>query len=92
MVREVAQVSNRAVLTSVILSVNNIGPQTSFPVPQGILNYNGINTLAVSLWAAGSGGARLDSLSLKLTAQVESSMQAVVNQPFTPWAQRPGAF
>ncbi|KAJ6627468.1 glycoside hydrolase superfamily [Mycena sp. CBHHK59/15] len=72
--------------------VNHIGPQTSFPVPQGILNYNGANTLAVSLWAAGSGGARLDSLSLKVTAQVESSMAAVVNQPLTGWVKRPGAF
>ncbi|KAJ6567229.1 glycoside hydrolase family 35 protein [Mycena vulgaris] len=72
--------------------VNNIGPQTLFPVPQGILNYNGANTLAVSLWAAGSGGARLDSLSLQLTARVESSMAPVVNQPLTPWAKRPGAF
>ncbi|KAJ7477091.1 glycoside hydrolase family 35 protein [Mycena galericulata] len=35
--------------------VNNIGPQSAFPVPQGILNYNGANTLAVSLWAADCG-------------------------------------
>ncbi|KAF7353098.1 Beta-galactosidase [Mycena venus] len=35
--------------------VNNIGPQTSFPVPQGILNYNGVNTLGISLWAADAG-------------------------------------
>ncbi|KAJ7688379.1 glycoside hydrolase superfamily [Mycena rosella] len=72
--------------------VNNIGPQTSFPVPQGILNYQGANTLAVSLWAAGSGGARLDSLSLRLTSRVESSMPAVVNQPLTPWTKRLGVF
>ncbi|KAF7330740.1 Beta-galactosidase [Mycena venus] len=57
--------------------VNNIGPQTSFPVPQGILNYNGVNTLGISLWAADAGGARLDSLALKLTAKVESSMAPV---------------
>ncbi|KAH9482883.1 Beta-galactosidase A [Psilocybe cubensis] len=59
---------------------------------QGILNYQGENTLAVSLWAAGAGGAKLDSLKLALTAQVESSMAPVVNQPLTPWAPRPGAF
>ncbi|KAI0687065.1 glycoside hydrolase superfamily [Earliella scabrosa] len=29
----------------------NVGPQTRFPVPQGILNYNGKNTVAVALWA-----------------------------------------
>lgn len=31
--------------------VANIGPQTIFPVPQGILDYNGTNTVAAALWA-----------------------------------------
>ncbi|PIL34795.1 hypothetical protein GSI_02582 [Ganoderma sinense ZZ0214-1] len=31
--------------------VGNLGPQSKFPVPPGILNYNGKNTVAVSLWA-----------------------------------------
>ncbi|KAF8551280.1 glycoside hydrolase family 35 protein [Imleria badia] len=31
--------------------VANLGPQYKFPVQQGILNYNGINTVAVALWA-----------------------------------------
>ncbi|KAG2073391.1 glycoside hydrolase family 35 protein [Suillus decipiens] len=30
--------------------VSNIGPQYKFPVHQGILDYNGINTVAVALW------------------------------------------
>ncbi|KAJ7283442.1 glycoside hydrolase family 35 protein [Mycena rebaudengoi] len=72
--------------------VNHIGPQRSFPVPQGILNYKGANTLAVSLWAAGAGGAKIEALDLKLTAKVESSMPTVVNPPLTRWAKRPGAF
>jgi beta-galactosidase GanA len=72
--------------------VNHIGPQKSFPVPQGILNYQGTNTLAVTLWAAGSTGAKLNSLALDFTAQIQSSMAAVVNQPLTAWAARPGAF
>ncbi|RDX44130.1 hypothetical protein OH76DRAFT_1409386 [Lentinus brumalis] len=29
----------------------NVGPQTRFPVPQGILEYNGKNTVAIALWA-----------------------------------------
>ncbi|KAF9230278.1 glycoside hydrolase family 35 protein, partial [Melanogaster broomeanus] len=45
--------------------VNSIGPQVSFAVPQGILDYNGLNTLAVSLWAQGAEGARLNSLALE---------------------------
>ncbi|KAH9919182.1 uncharacterized protein BXZ73DRAFT_105011 [Epithele typhae] len=31
--------------------IANVGPQTRFPVPQGILNYNGKNTVAIALWA-----------------------------------------
>jgi len=31
--------------------VANLGPQFKFPVHQGILDYNGINTVAVALWA-----------------------------------------
>ncbi|KAH7885531.1 glycoside hydrolase family 35 protein [Phlebopus sp. FC_14] len=31
--------------------VSNLGPQYKFPVHQGILNYNGVNTVAVALWA-----------------------------------------
>ncbi|CAA7259499.1 unnamed protein product [Cyclocybe aegerita] len=72
--------------------INHIGPQKLFPVPQGVLNYKGENTLAVSLWATGSEGAKLDSLNLQLTARVESSMQPVVNIPTPAWAPRPGAY
>ncbi|EGO25493.1 glycoside hydrolase family 35 protein [Serpula lacrymans var. lacrymans S7.9] len=71
--------------------VNSVGPQQAFPVPQGILNYNGLNTLAVSLWAHENEGAKLSSIALEVLAQVESSMAAVVNQPMPPWTPRPGA-
>ncbi|KAI0738818.1 glycoside hydrolase superfamily [Daedaleopsis nitida] len=30
--------------------IGDIGPQTRFPVPPGILDYNGENTVAVALW------------------------------------------
>ncbi|PFH52549.1 glycoside hydrolase family 35 protein [Amanita thiersii Skay4041] len=72
--------------------INHIGPQKSFPVPQGILNYKGINTLAVSLWAVQDTGARLDTLELLITAKLKSAMPPVVNQPLTAWSLRPNAF
>ncbi|EIM81437.1 glycoside hydrolase family 35 protein [Stereum hirsutum FP-91666 SS1] len=31
--------------------VGNLGPQAKFPVHQGILDYNGTNTIAIALWA-----------------------------------------
>lgn len=55
---------------------------------QGILDYNGLNTLAVSLWAQGAEGAKLNSLALETTAMVESSMAPVVNQPMPCWTPR----
>ncbi|ESK93618.1 glycoside hydrolase family 35 protein [Moniliophthora roreri MCA 2997] len=71
--------------------VNHLGPQTSFPIPQGIFNYQGPNTLAVSLWALDSSGAKL-SFDLKLKAKIESGMAPVVNAPLTRWAPRKGAY
>ncbi|KAF2193808.1 glycoside hydrolase family 35 protein [Zopfia rhizophila CBS 207.26] len=44
--------------------INNIGPQTSFPVPEGILNYHGTNFVAVSLWGLEAEGARVEGLKL----------------------------
>ncbi|KAF4619802.1 hypothetical protein D9613_005465 [Agrocybe pediades] len=72
--------------------INHIGPQKAFPVPQGILNYHGENTLAISLWTADATGGNLESLALQITSKVETSMPAVVNQPSPGWTPRPGAF
>ncbi|KAL9115333.1 MAG: hypothetical protein Q9227_000654 [Pyrenula ochraceoflavens] len=42
--------------------VPHIGPQTTFPVPPGILNMQGENLLGLSLWAMTDEGARLDGV------------------------------
>ncbi|KAH8815593.1 glycoside hydrolase superfamily [Xylogone sp. PMI_703] len=44
--------------------VPHIGPQTRFPVPPGVVNNRGENTLSVSLWAMTDDGAKLDDVSL----------------------------
>ncbi|KAF8665643.1 hypothetical protein AX16_000098 [Volvariella volvacea WC 439] len=72
--------------------INHVGPQVSFPVPQGILNFNGPNTLAIALWAGNKGGAKLNSLELKALSVVESSINTIRNQPLTPWSPRRGAY
>jgi hypothetical protein len=36
--------------------VSNVGPQTRFPVPEGILNYRGTNYVALTLWGLDDGG------------------------------------
>ena len=44
--------------------VPHLGPQTRFPVPPGILNNRGENTLALSIWAQTAAGARLNQVEL----------------------------
>lgn len=44
--------------------VPHIGPQTRFPIPPGVINNRGSNTMALSLWAMTDEGARLDSVEL----------------------------
>ncbi|KAJ7134655.1 glycoside hydrolase superfamily [Mycena epipterygia] len=40
--------------------VPQIGHQIAFPVPPGILNVRGTNTIGLSLWSQGAGGAQVD--------------------------------
>ena len=72
--------------------VNNLGPQHSFPVPQGILNYHGDNTLAVSLWAFDAGGAHIDDLRLVAGPAVQWGYPEprLVDSP--GWQVRDGAY
>jgi hypothetical protein len=44
--------------------VPHIGPQTRFPLQPGLVNMNGENTLAVSLWAQTEQGAKLADIKL----------------------------
>jgi hypothetical protein len=56
--------------------VPHIGAQTLFPVPPGILNYHGENTLALSLWAQGEHGAKV-TIEPQVAAVVRSSWDPV---------------
>jgi hypothetical protein len=44
--------------------VPHIGPQTKFPIPPGVINNRGLNTMALSLWTMTDEGARLDEVEL----------------------------
>ncbi|KAI8938541.1 hypothetical protein NX059_004427 [Plenodomus lindquistii] len=50
----------------------HIGPQTRFPIPPGILNTAGKNTLSVSIWSQTDAGAKLSTLRLFEYARYES--------------------
>ncbi|EIN12800.1 glycoside hydrolase family 35 protein [Punctularia strigosozonata HHB-11173 SS5] len=72
--------------------VANLGPQYRFPVPEGILNYRGNNTVAVALWAMEQ--APLEpSLRLELDGVYEGGFGriSVHNPPYSA-SRREGAY
>jgi len=70
----------------------NEWPDDSFIIAQGILDYQGENTLAMSLWAEDVNGGKLNSLAMQFTGKIESTMPSIVNQPAPAWSPRSGAY
>ena len=52
--------------------VSNLGPQTSFPVPEGVLDYHGQNWIALTVWAPEAQGVVFEGLTLESTAVIQS--------------------
>ncbi|KAI1476633.1 glycoside hydrolase family 35 protein [Daldinia eschscholtzii] len=52
--------------------VNNLGPQTRFILPEGILNYEGSNYLALTLWSQDPSGATIKGLALEVDGIIQS--------------------
>ena len=74
--------------------INNIGPQTLFPVPEGILNYHGVNTVGLSLWALDAGGAKIDDIQLISTGNglLQTAYGPVELSPMPAYARRADAY
>ncbi|TVY57797.1 putative beta-galactosidase A [Lachnellula cervina] len=72
--------------------VNNIGPQSSFPVPQGILDYHGQNWLAIELWAQQASGAQLTNFTLEAGTPVWTSLKEPESAPKPSYSKREGAY
>ncbi|KAM0815963.1 putative Glycoside hydrolase superfamily [Seiridium cardinale] len=72
--------------------INNLGPQTTFPVPEGVLNYSGTNYLALTLWAQDADGARLGGLELVADAMVKSGFKKPSLTWDDVWEAREGAY
>ncbi|CDO72277.1 Glycoside Hydrolase Family 35 protein [Trametes cinnabarina] len=67
--------------------VANVGPQASFPVPPGILDYDGKNTVAVALWALNN-TAVSPSLDLVVDNVLDGGVGPITtNNP--KWSPRP---
>lgn len=72
---------------------SNVGPQTAFPVPEGVLDYNGENWLGVTVWALESGGAKLPGLNWTIGATPAWTGRESVTLVEAPaWTERPGAY
>ncbi|KAJ5247363.1 CAZyme family GH35 [Penicillium chermesinum] len=72
--------------------VSNIGPQTAYPVPEGILNYQGRNWIALTLWAQDQNGAKLGGLDLISTTPVLTALRGVESVDQPKYQKRSGAY
>jgi len=71
--------------------LSSLGPQVSFPIPEGILNHHGKNDILISLWALNATGAKLSKLELTKRAVIASSKTATVNVVAAPgWTELRG--
>ncbi|CAK5276447.1 unnamed protein product [Mycena citricolor] len=70
---------------------SSLGPQVSYPVPEGILNHHGPNEILITLWALNASGAKMSTLSLNKRASIASSKRASVTVvPAPGWAELRG--
>ena len=80
--------------------VNHIGPQTVYPVPEGILNYHGENYVGVSLWSMEKDGdvvVKLGGLELRSSSRPVMSGRGrevglSYSLPKDGWHEREGAY
>ncbi|KAF8323218.1 glycoside hydrolase family 35 protein [Clavulina sp. PMI_390] len=66
---------------------DNAGPQTLFPLPEGILNHRGSNDLLITIWSLDSQGAKISALELVSTAIVQSSKGFIPTTVVSPTYQ-----
>lgn len=72
--------------------VSNVGPQTKFPVPEGILNYRGTNYLGVSVWGLDGGATKVEGLELSVDGLVWSGLGEVRTVEGEVYKSREGAY
>ncbi|KAH8429096.1 glycoside hydrolase family 35 protein [Aspergillus melleus] len=72
--------------------VNNIGPQTRFPVPEGILKYDGINTVALIVWTQEDSPLKLCGLELETDAIIQSGYSKPSFVEGDTWRIRSGSY
>ncbi|KAF2472055.1 uncharacterized protein BDR25DRAFT_366810 [Lindgomyces ingoldianus] len=72
--------------------VSTVGPQTTFPVPEGIFNYHGKNYLGVTVWGLDGGPMKVPGLELGIDGIVWSGFGDVGAVKGQVYEKRPGAY
>lgn len=72
---------------------SNVGPQTEFPITEGVLDYQGENWLGVTIWALEEGGAKIPGLNWTISATPALTGREAVTLVEAPaWTERAGAY
>lgn len=72
--------------------VSNVGPQTKFPVTEGILNYRGTNYVALSVWGLDGGATKIEGLELTVDATIWSGLGETGTVEGQKYEKRAGAY
>jgi hypothetical protein len=72
--------------------VSNVGPQTVFPVPEGILDYQGTNYLGISVWGLDAGATKLAGLEMSVDGVIWSGLGDVGVVQGQKYEVRAGAY
>lgn len=71
---------------------SHIGPQWRFPVPEGILNHQGSNTIGILVWAQGEEGTQLKGFGWEASMVTATGYGEIGLTPAPAWKKRKGAF
>lgn len=72
--------------------ISYLGPQTSFPVPEGILDYGGDNWVSLVVWALDAAGAVVPGLKLEAKQPVLTGREPVELVASPKWVKRSDAY
>ncbi|KAL2754926.1 glycoside hydrolase family 35 protein [Sodiomyces alcalophilus JCM 7366] len=72
--------------------IPHIGPQSRFPVPEGILNHHGTNHIGIALWAMEEGGAKLEEMEWEVSMVTETGFGEIQLSPAPEWEKRENSY
>ncbi|CAH0003800.1 unnamed protein product [Clonostachys byssicola] len=69
--------------------ISNLGPQSRYVLPEGILNHHGMNYLALTLWSLDETGAKLGGFTLEVDGILQSGKKPVSLVTGSGFTERP---